>query len=123
MNAQTVPFTDHGTTQQSANDDGPRIAVAADPDGTGLAQLAAGRLGEAGRLYVGVFAGTQRTGGYAVRATFSAPATGALTIQVITSPAQLVSIPARAASGAREAVLVDQSGSERARTTVPQSQP
>jgi len=137
VNAQTVPFTDHGTTQQSANDDGPRIAVAADPDGTGLGQLAAGRPGDAGRLYVGVFAGTQRTGGYAVRvdaiersgdrlvvrATFSAPATGALTIQVITSPAQLVSIPARAASGAREAVLVDQSGSERARTTVPQSQP
>ena len=132
-----MPFVDHGTTQQSANDDGPSVAVAATPEGTGLEQLAAGRPAEAGRLYIGVFAGTQRTGGYGVRvdaiersgdrlvvrATLSAPAPGVLTIQVITSPAQLVSIASAAASGAREAVLVDQSGSERARTTVPQSQP
>ena len=46
MNAQTVPFTDHGTTQQSANDDGPSIAVAADAVGTSLGQLAGSRPAE-----------------------------------------------------------------------------
>jgi hypothetical protein len=54
---------------------------------------------------------------------FSSPPPGSLTIQVLTSPAHLVSIDRQAAAGAREALLVDQSGSERARVTVPQSQP
>lgn len=130
---QSVQFTDHGTTQQSSNDGGPRIAVATDAGPIGLGQLAPASQG--GRLYVGVFAGTQRTGGYGVKvdriersgdsiivhATFSVPAPGALTIQVITSPAQLVSIDQQSASGVRSAVLVDQSGAERARATVTQS--
>jgi hypothetical protein len=130
---QSVPFNDHGTTQQSGNDGGPRIAVANDAGPIGLGELA--RASQVGRLYVGVFAGIQRTGGYSVKvdriertgdgivvhATFSAPAPGALTIQVITSPAQLVSIDQQSASGVRTAVLVDQSGAERARTTVTQS--
>jgi hypothetical protein len=53
-----------------------------------------------------------------VRASFVAPSPGAITIQVITSPAQLVSIAANSASGVREAVLVDESGTERARVEV-----
>src|SRR6266550_9003590 len=127
---QSVPFNDHGTTQQSGNDGGPRIAVANDAGPIGLGPLA--QASQGGRLYVGVFAGTQRTGGYSVsvdriertgdsivvHATFSGPAPGALTIQVITSPAQLVSIDQQSASGVRTAVLVDQSGTERARATV-----
>jgi hypothetical protein len=130
---QSIPFNDHGTTQQSGNDGGPRIAVATDAGPIGLGELA--RASQSGRLYVGVFAGTQRTGGYSVKvdriertgdtivvhATFSAPAPGALTIQVITSPAQLVSIDQQSASGIRSAVLLDQSGAERARATVTQS--
>jgi len=40
---------------------------------------------------------------------------------VITSPAQLVSIDQQSASGVRSAVLVDQSGTERARAPVTQS--
>jgi hypothetical protein len=130
---QSIPFNDHGTTQQSSNDGGPRIAVANDAGPIGLGELA--RASQGGRLYVGVFAGTQRTGGYSVKvdriersgdtivvhATFSAPAPGALTIQVITSPAQLVSIDQQSASGIRSAVLLDQSGAERARATVTQS--
>lgn len=134
-NTQSVPFTDLGTTQQSANDGGPRIVLATDPAQTGLAQLAPAAGG--GRLYTGVFAGAQRTGGYGVRvdriertadtlfvhATFTAPGPSAITIQVLTSPAQLVSIDGPSASGLRAAVLVDQSGAERARATVPQSQP
>ena len=134
VNAQPVPFRDHGTTQQSGNDDGPRIVAGADAAATGLVQLAPSQDRDPARLYIGVFAGTQRTGGYAVRvdaversgdrlavrATFSAPAPGVLTIQVITSPAQLVSIDAGAVAGVRDVVLVDQSGAERARVPVPQ---
>jgi PrcB C-terminal len=132
--AQNIPFTDHGSTQQSDYEGGTRIVVAPDPGGTGLGQLVSR---DATRLYIAVFAGSQRTGGYdirvaridragstiTVRATFVTPASGALTIQVLTSPAQLVSIERQSAASARDVVLVDQSGAERARGTVPQSQP
>jgi hypothetical protein len=84
-----------------------------------------------------VFAGERRTGGHAVKveriertadrldviASFIAPPKDAITIQVITTPAQLVSIDRQGASGVREAVLLDGSGAEMARATVPQSQP
>ena len=128
--SEQIPFTDHGATQQSGNDDGARITVASDPARTGLGQLA--QTTTDGRVFIAVFAGMQRTGGYAVRvdrierdrerlvvrASFVAPSPGAITIQVITSPAQLVSIAANSASGVREAVLVDESGTERARVEV-----
>ena len=58
-----------------------------------------------------------------VRARFVSPSPGALTIQVITSPAQLISIPAASATNVREAVLVDESGAERARVEVSLSTP
>jgi len=129
-----IQFSDHGSTQQSTHEGGPRIAAATDPAGTGLGPLASR---EAGRLYIAVFAGSQRTGGYGirvvridragdtltVRAMFSSPASDALTIQVLTSPANLVSIDRQQAGSARDVVLVDQSAAERARGTVPQSQP
>jgi protease stability complex PrcB-like protein len=132
--AQAVPFAEHGSTQQSAHDGGPRIAAASDPASLGLGELATR---DDGRLYIAVFAGSQRTGGYSirvvrvdrsgdtltVRAMFSQPAPDALTIQVLTSPAQLVSIDRQAAGGTRDIVLIDQSAAERARGAVPQSQP
>src|SRR2546427_11239861 len=94
--AQGIPFTDHGSTQQSEYEGGARIVVATDPQDTGLGQLASR---DAMRLYIALFAGAQRTGGYDIRvvridrsgdtvkvsAMFSAPAPGALTIQVLTS--------------------------------------
>jgi len=132
--AQSIPFTDHGSTQQSAYEGPARIAVATDPAAVGLGALASR---DDGRLYIAAFAGSQRTGGYeirvvrvdranetlTVRAMFSSPAPGALTIQVLTSPGHLVSIDRRSAVGARDVVLVDQSAAERARGTVPQSEP
>ena len=135
MTGELVTFADHGMTQQAGNDGGAKIAASVDPARTGLGDLAPG--GMTGRLFIGVFAGSQRTGGYTVRvqtiertadrlvvhARFVSPSPGALTIQVITSPAQLISISATSASGVREAVVVDESGTERARTTVPQSSP
>ncbi len=131
---QSIPFTDHGSTQQSAHDGAPRIAAASDPAALGFGELATRA---DGRLYIAVFAGSQRTGGYVirvlrldragdtltVRAMFSAPAADAITIQVLTSPAQLVSIDRQSASGAKDIALIDQSAAERARSTVPQSQP
>jgi len=132
--AQNIPFTDHGSTQQSDYEGVARIVAATAPQGTGLGQLASK---DDTRLYIAVFAGAQRTGGYDirvvridrsgdtlnVRAMFSTPAPGALTIQVLTSPARLVSIERKAAAGTRDVVLVDESAAERARGTVPQSQP
>jgi hypothetical protein len=131
---QSIPFTEHGSIQQSAHEGAPRIAAASDPASLGLGELATR---DDGRLYLGVFAGSQRTGGYGirvvrvdragdtltVRAMFSSPAADAFTIQVLTSPAQLVSIDRQSASGARDIVLIDQSAAERARSAVPQSQP
>jgi hypothetical protein len=51
------------------------------------------------------------------------PAPDSVTIQVLTSPADLVSIDRRSAAAARDVVLVDQTAAERARGTVPQSKP
>ncbi|HEY3218804.1 MAG TPA: protease complex subunit PrcB family protein [Candidatus Limnocylindria bacterium] len=86
-----------------------------------------------GRVLVAAFAGQQRTGGYAisidavqrdadrlvVRATFIGPPPGALVTQAFTSPAHVVSIASTDVAGAREAVLLDGQGTERARTTLP----
>jgi PrcB C-terminal len=130
VTGELVTFVDHGMTQQAGNDGGARITASVDAARTGLGDLAPAGL--TGRLFIGVFAGSQRTGGYTVRAQtvertgdrlivharFVSPSPGALTIQVITSPAQLISIPAANAANLREAVLVDDSGAERARTTV-----
>jgi hypothetical protein len=133
---ERLAFTDHGATQMSSNDGGPRIVVATDARGRAeLATLLPSVPQADDRAYVAVFAGSQRTGGYAVRvdavertgdrlvvhATFTAPAPGALTIQVLTSPAHLVSVASTAVVGVREAVVVDQSGAERARGSVTQS--
>jgi hypothetical protein len=132
--AQNIPFTDHGSTQLSRYDRAVRVVAANDPGDAGLGQLASP---DKTRFYIAVFAGSQRTGGYdirvvrldragdtlTVRAMFSSPAPDAFTIQVLTSPAHLVSIDRQAAAGARDVVLVDQSAMERARGTVPQSQP
>jgi protease stability complex PrcB-like protein len=132
---QAVPFTDHGQTAHSRVEDGPQIVIGTAPPATGLAELVTSA--DPARLYIGVFAGERRTGGYAVQvdrverngerldviARFISPPKDALTIQVITTPAQLVSIERRSASGVREAVLLDGSGTEMARTSVPQSPP
>jgi hypothetical protein len=135
MIAQPIPFTDHGTTQQSRHVGGPALVVTPDPAGTGLTQLVP--TSQPGPLYVAAFQGARTTGGFAIQidriersgdrlvvhASLTVPPPGALTTQVLTSPAHLVSIDRQSASGVREAVLVDRTGTEIARTTVPQSQP
>ena len=134
MSAQVVPFVDHGKTQLSENDDGPKVALNRDVQGTGLGGLAPNA--QTGRLFIAVFAGAKRTGGFAVQvervsrkgdrleihARFAEPPKDALVTQVLTSPAQLVSIDRREASGVRAAILMDSSGVERAHVAVRQSE-
>ena len=62
--AWSIPFADHGSPQQSGHDGGPRIVAATDPALTGLGDLLS--RGD-DRLYIAAFAGSQRTGGYAIR--------------------------------------------------------
>src|SRR5438132_11996477 len=121
--AQNIPFTDHGSTQQSGYEGGPRIVAATDLGLTGLGGLATR---DATRLYLAAFAGSQRTGGYdihvvrvdrsggtlTVRAMFTVPPPGALTIEVLTSPAHLVSIDRRPAAAARHDVFLDKAAVE-----------
>jgi hypothetical protein len=135
VTAQSIPFTDHGMTQQSRHDGGPAIVVTADLANTGLAQLVASP--SAGRIYIAAFQGARSTGGYAIQierveragdrltvhAALTVPPPGSLTIQVLTSPAHLVSIDRQSVAGVREAIVVDRAGTEIARTTVTQSQP
>jgi PrcB C-terminal len=130
--ARSIPFANHGSPQQSGHEGGPRIVAATDPALTGVGDLLSR---DDDRLYIAAFAGSQRTGGHAirvagvdragdtltVRALFVAPAPDALTIQVLTSPAHLVSIERQSAAGARDIVLVDQTAVERARGVVRQS--
>lgn len=86
----------------------------------------------ADRVLVVVFQGGQRTGGYAIRvssierdgdrliirAAFTVPARDAIVTQVLTSPAHVVSITRADIAGAREVVLLDASGTERARAQI-----
>ena len=83
----------------------------------------------AGRVRLTVRVGERRTGGHAiavtnvrrdgarliVRCDVRVPAPGAIVTQVLSAPAQTVSIDERAARGVREAMLVDTAGKERAR--------
>src|SRR5207249_2485484 len=62
--AQNIPFTDHGSTQQSGYEGGPRVVAASDLGLTGLGRLATP---DATRFYLAAFAGSQRTGGYDIR--------------------------------------------------------
>jgi len=84
-------------------------------------------------VLIGVFQGEQRTGGYAVQATsierrgdellvhaaFTEPAANGFVTQVITSPAHVVSVAATDLTGVKTAVLLDASGTERARASLP----
>jgi len=84
-----------------------------------------------GRVRLTVRLGERRTGGHAIRVSridrngptltlrceITAPRDGALVTQALTYPAQTVSVDEGLVRGVRVAVLVDQSGAERARIT------
>ncbi len=118
-----VAFTDLGATQQSGYDGAsPRIEMAP---------------AEGARVVVRLYRGAQRTGGFGIKvneverrgptlvvhATFSAPPKEAFVTQVLTSPAQSIGVAASDVANASEAVLEDQTGTRRARTSAPWSAP
>lgn len=108
--------------------DGPTAIVI----GAGVSGLVPGVAAPSGRVLVGAFQGAERTGGYAIaidritrdgdrlviRATFTVPSPGGIVTQVLTSPAHVVAIASGDMAGVRTVVLLDQSGAERARTTL-----
>lgn len=84
-----------------------------------------------GRVRLTVRLGERRTGGHGIRVTritrdgptltlrceITAPREGAIVTQALTYPAQTVSVDDGLVRGIRVVVLVDQSGTERARIT------
>ncbi|MDP9280845.1 MAG: protease complex subunit PrcB family protein [Chloroflexota bacterium] len=129
---RSVAFTEVTATSQAGDDSGAMLIVGTtDASRAKITQSVPGATASSGRVLVAVFQGQQSTGGYSVhitaiersgdelvvRATFGVPGPGAIVTQVLTSPAHVVSIAAADATGVREAVLLDQSGAEIARTT------
>jgi hypothetical protein len=126
-----VAFSDVATTQGSRYD-GPPTLMVGTTDAASIVALVPQAAAPQGRVLVAAFEGRQRTGGYAIRidriertadrltvhATFTAPPPGGIVTQVLTSPVHVVSIAQADAAGLREAVLLDASGTERARTAI-----
>jgi len=126
--SRSVAFTEVATTAQARDDSGPTLIVGT----SDASQAAIVRLVAAGRVMVAVFQGPQNTGGYSVHisaierrgdqlvvhATFARPGPGAIVTQVLTAPAHVVSIATVDAIGLREAILVDDRGSEIARIAI-----
>ena len=130
---RSVAFTEVAATSQARDDSGPTLVVGTtDATRAKIAQLVTGATASAGRVLVAAFQGQQNTGGYSVQvtaierngdqlvvhATFVVPGPGAMVTQALTSPAHVVSIAAADATGVRDAILVDQSGVEIARTSI-----
>jgi PrcB C-terminal len=131
--ARAVAFSEVASTSQAQDDSGPTLIIGTtDASRAKTARLVPGATAPADRVMVAAFQGQQSTGGYSihiraierrgdqlvVRATLTSPGPGAIVIQVLTSPAHVVSIAAADAAGVREAILVDESGTEIARTTI-----
>jgi hypothetical protein len=130
-----IPFEVHGSTSQTDRDDAaPLIVVAADAEGRRTLERLAGPRPAVpeDRVVIGVFQGQQRTGGYSVkvervvrtsatlevRAAFASPPADAIVIQVLTSPAHVVSVARADVTGVDRIVLVDSGGAQRAEVRV-----
>lgn len=128
-----VPFAAVATSGMSAYDGAATVIVgASDASRARIVQLIPAASTSADRVPVAAFQGAQRTGGYAIRidriervsdrllvhATFVEPPPDAIVIQVLTSPAHVVSVAGTAIGSVRVAVLFDQRGVERARADV-----
>jgi hypothetical protein len=126
-----VSFTEVAATTMSTHTGDARLLVTA--DAAELARVVPNVSAPTGRTFVAALQGQQRTGGYMIRitsierqgsklvvhATFTAPPRDSIVIQVLTSPAHVVSVASADVSGAREALLLDAVGVERARLNIP----
>ena len=122
---RSVTFAEVAATSQAGDDSGEMLIVATtDAARAMIAGLVPNAIAPPGRVLVAVFQGQQNTGGYSVqitaierngdqlvvRATFGVPASDAMVTQVLTSPAHIVSIASADATGVKEAILVDSTG-------------
>ena len=129
---RNVTFTEVTYVAYGRHDSGPAIVVGTnDQSRATLTRLVEGAKVPDGRIAVAAFQGQQTSGGFSVRieriersgdqllvhAKFSEPAPGSMNTMALTSPVHVVSIAAADAQGLKDAVLLDESGTERARTT------
>lgn len=127
-----VTFTEITYVVYGRHDSGPAIVVGTNDQWRAtLARLVDGANVPAGRVAVAAFQGQQTSGGFSIRieriertgdqlivhAKFSEPAPGSMNTMALTSPVHIVSIAAADAKDLKDALLLDQTGTERARAT------
>jgi len=127
-----VTFTEITYVAYGRHDSGPAIVVGTNDHWRAtLARLVDAASVPAGRVAVAAFQGEQTSGGFSihieriersgdqllVHAKFSEPAPGSMNTMALTSPVHVVSIAAADAKDLKDAVLLDQTGTERARAT------
>jgi hypothetical protein len=130
---RNVSFTDVTYVAYGRHDTGPAIVVGTNDQWRAtLTRLVDGAVVPAGRVAVAAFQGQQASGGFSihieriersgdqlvVHASFSEPAPGSMNTMALTSPVHVVAIAAADATGLKEAVLLDGTGLERAKTTL-----
>ena len=127
---RSVTFTEITYIAYGRHDSGPAVVVGTNDQWRAtLARLVDGASVPVGRVAVAAFQGQQMSGGYSihierierigdqlvVHAKFSEPAPGSMNTMALTSPVHVVSIAAADVIDLKDAVLLDQTGTERAR--------
>ena len=128
-----VTFTEITYVAYGRHDSGPAIVVGTNDQWRAtLIRLVDGVKVPDGRVAVAAFQGQQTSGGFSihieriersgdqlvVHATFSEPAPGSMNTMALTSPVHVVSITAADGKDLKDAVLLDETGAERARATL-----
>ncbi len=129
---RNVTFTEVTYVAYGRHDTGPAIVVGTNDHWRAtLARLVDSANVPSGRVAVAAFQGEQRSGGFSihidrierdgdrlvVHAKFSEPPPGSMNTMALTSPVHVVSIAAADAKDLKDAVLLDETGTERARIT------
>jgi len=127
--AHMIAFVDVASASTSRHEGGPALIVGtSDSARATIASLRPGLTLPDGVVLVAVFEGQQPTGGFAIRVTGIARNGGRLIVRAVfgkpldnsidtaapTSPTHIVSIASSEITGVRDAVLVDETGAERA---------
>ena len=131
--AHMIAFVDVASAATSRHVGGPALIVGtSDGARATIASLRPGLTRLDGVVLVAVFEGQQPTGGFSIRVTrierdggrlivravFGKPLDNSTNTEAPTSPTHIVSIAGSEISGVREAVLVDETGAERARANL-----
>jgi len=131
--AHMIAFVDVASAATSRHVGGPALIVGtSDGARATIASLRPGLTRLDGVVLVAVFEGQQPTGGFSIRVTrierdggrlivravFGKPLDNSTNTEAPTAPTHIVSIAGSEISGVREAVLVDETGAERARANL-----